>query len=429
LRAVALALVLFASGVRIEGRLDPQWTARSEAIADAWRLLDRAPAVGDSSGSGDFLTARASLALRAEGDLWAASLGVEHLPRRRGEWRRIGEDPGPFLREAWIEYRPWNLRVGAQPYTFQLRPPGVGEPLYLAPSESGSAWRPFVRAAGTSDRADAIRAGNDADFLTPAGVRLRRDWNPFVMTEAFAFRVARDEYLAGVLANGAALDRAAAFLLATYGTGPFAGSRLWTFGAGADVYLGPDRATELFLEIYFQTGVLTDRADRRIRKGRAWAVQAGARRWFGSFWIEAAHRAITGDRSPNDDHDTAFQSYGNVRQFLVAEDATFGIGLENGYRVWALSAGWGRAPDQSRFFVRADAGFFDLEHPLRDRTGAVLTRRNSLGVETDVTVHWRVHERAALVARAGWLWNSAALEDLTGRRDDGVIVVGPEIRF
>lgn len=356
----------------------------------------------------------------------------------------------PYFEHAYVETwfdADWMLRAGIQPLRLQNRPPGLGEPFFLDLTEAesffGGVTFPPPAAAVPAALTTAVRSTVERTGGHPVGVRVRFDPHPLAMVEGFALNVGeaagglplnRDEYLIGMHASAAIPDEVSIFTLTTFHSGPYRGSNLWTLGAGADWYVDEGRALEVFVEAYGQLGSLIEEAGIKVDKEAAWAAQAGLRRRFEEFWIEASVAWLTGDQNPADGSDQAFQSYENVDQFLLVEDNEVGLDLDTNLRSVKLSAGTGLGPGliaAGDLCGRLDVGWFQLDEPLADVFGGRLASQEDVGVEVDGSVIWQAFEQLDFRLRAGWLFSSDVLEALTpsGSRDAYAVSVGMMLRF
>jgi hypothetical protein len=442
---------------RAGGEIDLRWVLRQKELGQGVFALNNGGNPFVPAGSPetvDFFLGRLNLWLEgtvSEEVSWR--LQLRSLPRSPRTDVPVGNGlfDGVIVEQAYAEtwFDPaWMLRAGMQGLRLQNRPAGIGEPFFLdlAEAESFFGGVTFPPPASAAPPALTTAVRNTVERLgsNPAGVRLRFDPHPLAMMEAFALNVAesppgglpvnRSEYLLGIHSSVAIPEDVSTFLVATFHSGPYRGARLFTVGAGADLYVDDARTLELFAEAYGQLGRLIDESGFDVEKEAAWAAQAGVRRRFGDFWIEASYWHLTGDQNPADGSDQAFQSYENVDQFLVLEDDEIGLDLDTNYRAVKLSAASGLGPgllSEGDLMGRVDVGWFRLDEPLVGVFGTRLTGRDDLGIEVDGSVVWQAHEQLDFRLRAGWLLSSGVLEAITpsGRSGAYALTVGMMLRF
>lgn len=428
--------------VRIAVDSDQYWVLQDRTLVEAASVLNTGAA--DAIHTQDFWYAR--MALRLDGQAgddvaWRVELEAPTRVRRAiVPWGTAALEE-VVVSQVWADVRfdaEWSMRAGIQDVKLSNRPPGIGEPFFLDLGDAESFFPSDPPALPTAVRNTVERVGS-----RPTGVRVRYDPNPFILAEAFVlgveegpggFSMRHSEYVAGLHATVAIPEDVSLFLLATFHSGPFHGSRLVTVGAGVDAYLDDARTLELFAEVYGQFGSLIDEAGIDVEKEGAFAAAAGARKHLDGWWLEAAYWHLTGDERATDGHDSAFQSYENVDQFLVLEDDELGLDVDTNYRAVKLAAGWGLGPGLLRkddLHARLDVGWFQLDAPLLGPGGATLTRRDDLGIEVDATVAWQAFDALDFRLRAGWLFSSDVLEAIapSAKEDTYMVAAGFGLRF
>ncbi|MBI2930512.1 MAG: hypothetical protein HYY16_02580, partial [Planctomycetes bacterium] len=189
---------------------------------------------------------------------------------------------------------------------------------------------------------------------------------------------------------------------------------------------GPERVLEIFAEVYAQVGRIGPHVEKR-----SWALHAGARVAYESgLWAEAGLAYRSGDRSPGDGHDQAFQSAERVDRFLIVESAEFGLDWDTNVR--SLQFGFG-LPVSAPLSFRLDAGSFWFNQDLRDPTGArwMGETHDRIGLEIDGTVSYAIDRRVRATLRAGMLVGSEVLDALTveGHEESWMVAAGVEGGF
>lgn len=442
---ILLLAQMTASGsdaVRVAVDTDQYWVLQDRELVEAASMLNTGAAAGLDTR--DFWYSR--MALRFDGQAtedvaWRVELESPTRVRRAiVPWSAAALEE-VVVSQMWADVRfdsEWSLRAGMQDVKLSNRPPGIGEPFFLDLGDAESFFPADPPALPTSVRNTVERLGS-----RPTGVRVRFDPNPFILAEGFILGVeetpgglpiSHSEYVAGLHASAAIPEDVSLFLLATFHSGPFHGSRIATVGIGADAYLDEARSLEVFGEIYGQFGTLIDQAGIDVEKEGAFAAVAGVRKHLDGWWVEGAYWHLTGDERSTDGHDGAFQSYENVDQFLVLEDDELGLDFDTNYRAVKLAAGWGLGPGLLRkddLHARLDVGWFMLDAPLQGPGGATLTRRDDLGVEVDATLVWQAFEALDLRLRAGWLFSSDVLEAIapSAKEDTYMVAAGFGLRF
>ena len=442
--------------LRVSGEIDLQWVLREREVNEAAFTLNTEAnpfAAAPPTDSVDFFHGRVTLRFdgRATEDV-AYRLELETPFVRGGTNLPFGVTRKKDMRveQGYVEVHfdeEFMLRAGIQDLRIQNRPIGIGEPFFLDLTESepffsGVTFPPPASAAPPA-LTTAVRNTTARAVLNPVGVRLRYDPNPFIMAEAFALNIReapgglplhQSEYVVGLHASAALGEFVSVFLLGTFHSGPFHGSRVWTVGPGVDAYLDDPRTLEIFAEAYGQFGSLIDEAGIDIEKEGAWAATAGVRKTFDGFWIEGAYEFRTGDQDASDSKDNAFQSYEGSDRFLVLESDEFGLDFDMNTRAVKLAAGFGLGPGllaPGDLAGRIDVGWFQLDEPLVGVFGTTLTRRDDLGIEVDATLVWQAYDQLDFRLRSGWLLSSRVLKSITpsAQEDTYIVTAGFFLRF
>jgi hypothetical protein len=411
--------------ITVSGRIELHYLTRPSEINEAGNALAGAPG---SAPAIDAWTGR--FTLRADAEVKDRVRGVIELENRsfdEGLNLPSGSDPETdtiAVKQGFIEVPDFfvdalRIRVGIQDLSFRTRP--HDEPFFLDLGEVESFF------GGFSAAGDQVVNSLDRDVLEAAGLSVL--WMPYEVLSVHGFAVIVDENGAvkddervyGLLASARVAEHAAVWAMAflVMGGAPDLGS-VWTFGAGANAYVGEGRWLELFGEAYAQGGALADNVDKR-----AFAFQAGVRTLFGKAWLEAAASLRTGDARAGDDRDEAFQSYENENRFLCLQSAEFGLDVDTNVLLARAAAGVGPFDVAGRpLRLRLDVGRFLADEP-------VVADEDDWGVEADLAVGLDWNESLAFELKGAWLAASDLLEALStdGEDDAFMFLAGADLRF
>lgn len=420
------------SAVRLQltGHLDLHYLNRSGEIDAAGSALN-GTALPDL-GSGNFWAGRISLRTDLEvKDFVTGVLELENRSFENGMNKPFGANPTQsvvYIKQGYINVDDFLLsklgvRIGVQDVTFRNRP--QDEPFFMDLGESEGFNRGFQPGGGF--------VGNtvDRDITEPVGVRLF--YSPFEIMTLQAFWMvtgerggtSQDESVYGFVANSLLGENWAVWLLlAAVAGGSDRLGTVETIGLGLDGYFCDDKAVEIFVEGYAQTGTLR-RAPAAVHK-EAYAFNLGAR-YLGFFekklWIEAALARRSGDRHAGDDHDQAFQSYENVNRFLILESSEFGLDVDTNVTSTRLTVGVGPFDVSGRpLRIQLDVARFAA---VADVQGA----GRQWGVESDLSVTWDYNSSLSFKLKGALLGDSELLKRLVGENHAWMIVFGADLNF
>jgi hypothetical protein len=338
-----------------------------------------------------------------------------------------------FIKQGYINVddfllSKFGVRIGVQDVTFRNRP--QDEPFFMDLGESEGFYRGFRPAEAL------ITNTVDRDITEPVGVRLF--YSPFeIMTlQAFWMVVGEgggtphDESVYGLVANSLLGEDWSAWLMFVAVSGGEGGlGTIETFGLGLDGFFFDDKAVEVFVEGYAQTGTLRH-APAAIHKS-AYAYSLGAR-YLGFFnrklWLEVAYSRRSGDRRIGDDHDSAFQSYENVNRFLILESSEFGLDVDTNISSTRLTVGVGPFDVSGRpFRVQLDVGRFAAATQVVGPIGVIEGRM--WGIESDLSFIYDYNSSLSFKLKGALLGDSSLLKQLVNENHAWMIVFGADLNF
>jgi hypothetical protein len=420
------------SAVRLQvtGHFDLHYLYRSPEIDAAGSALNAT--VPPVTSSENFWAGRLSLRTDIDvKDLVSGVLELENRSFENGMNKPFGTHPTQSaveIKQGYIHVDDFLLsqlavRIGVQNVMLRNRP--QDEPFFMDLGESEGFFRGFNPAGGF--------IGNtvDRDITQPAGIRLFYSPAEIMTLQAFWMvtgvegGTSHNEQVYAFVANSLLGENWSAWLLfAAVSGGTDRLGTIETVGSGVDGYFGDDKAVEIFIEGYAQTGTLRH-APAAIHK-EAYAFNLGAR-YLGFFdrklWIEAAISRRSGDRHAGDDHDQAFQSYENVNRFLILESSEFGLDVDTNITSTRLTVGAGPFSVSGRpLRIQLDVGRFAA-------VASVQAAGREWGVESDLSLTWEYNPSLSFQLKGAFLGDSDVLKGLAGQNHAWIIVFGADFKF
>jgi hypothetical protein len=185
-----------------------------------------------------------------------------------------------------------------------------------------------------------------------------------------------------------------------------------TIGLGASLQDAFAKGLEIFFQVYFQTGSVTEVGTTSIDAG-GFAFEIGVKYVFESSvhpWIEAKLDILSGDdgTGATDDKVDAFLSYESVADLMILEDQYFGADWDTNLFAFKFSGGVALSTGTGKDNLRI-SGIIGLCKTDEDVTfGAV--KEDALGTEFDVKVQYDYSKQVTLEAGGAFLFGSDILE-------------------
>jgi hypothetical protein len=425
--------------ITLTGRLDMTTAFRDRRINETSLWTPGGLAPGSPLRDADAFTLP-DVAFRFDIDSPAGPAAIEfgNLPLHftssdpRLQQDRIGESSAVNINllQAWLEPVE-GLRLGLQDFVWD--PLGRGHPLFLAPSRSESPWGeepdstvPPFPASGTNTVPQTRR-----DRLRPVGVAARIEEIDLTL---FAFLLAEggssrfDETIAGGIYETSAGDFGLGAVLALLAGDSLLRDhdrQIWTGGLTATFSHGP---VFVGAEGYVQRG----NAGSRIRaEGNAFRLIA---RCAEGIRLQATAIRVSGDRRGDDRREGRFLSYEDNDATMIVEGNEFGLDIDSNYESLQLSAGLPFELGGLMVTPQVLAAWFRFLEALPlppDPAFGASGRSRRLGTEVDASIEAALNRQFSLTAGAAWLFDAAALENFTARRDSQawLLTAGFRLRF